>query len=324
LPLENDGTISLTDEDDVTPVPGGEDECTAGLSQEAGDLESGEVDPGLEDQNIYDESQYLREPDRDTVVDHGSLNLPGLGIVINKLYGLVICIACQRSVPLSSLRSHVKKHAAGGAATTDLVSQLRTEFDIAAEDEIPFPTDIPAPIFGIAMETGPFYFCGRCDHGYANIHSLRSHQNNAQRCARGEDEENEYTVGCAQSFSLGKHRAFFRVNPSALPLTKNLPVDYQRLYKKAPKPVVNFSKVAMQNPAYSQDLGQFMYRERWNDHVLGYTPEQICDMVRASRPDDGPLHTLRKYCKDYIRQVQAVIKSHASYGIVKQFAQVTE
>jgi hypothetical protein len=121
----------------------------------------------------------------------------------------------------------MKKHTAGGVVMIDLVSQLQTKFDIVAENEIIFPTDNPAPIFGIVMETGSFYFCGQCHHGYANIHSLRSHQNNTQQCAQGVNEENECTVGCAQSFSLSKHCAFFQVNPSALPLMKNLLVDYQ-------------------------------------------------------------------------------------------------
>jgi hypothetical protein len=80
----------------------------------------------------------------------------------------------------------------------------------------------------------------------------------------------------------------------------------------------------MQNLAYSQDLGQFMYQEQWNEHVVGYTPEQICNMVQASCPDDGPLHTLWKYCKEYIQQVQVIIKRHALYGIMKQLMEVTE
>ncbi|THH13339.1 hypothetical protein EW146_g6867 [Bondarzewia mesenterica] len=236
----------------------------------------------------FEESLYFWPPDEHTVVIHPRINLPALGLIVNTKYKIVICISCRHAVSLSTVATHLKKHARAIHSPPGLAESLAQEYGIDDNTPLSFPRDHPPPIFGIEVEEAPFYFCSRCRRGYT-AHS---------------------------------RRAYFPVDEKRLQPSTIQNSDHVKLFLSALSPLEDFAKLPLIAPAHDLDLGTFMHRERWIDHVQGFTPDTIADIVRASTPLDGPLHGLRPHTVMYIKGIQQVITKHAAFGIPRKFAQV--
>ena len=280
--------------------------------------------PLTDDHDAYDENMYARQPDSQTIVTHDEFNLPALGIVINTLYQVVICIRCGYCIELKNLTSHLQSHSRTIPVPQNLGSSLAEEFSIVALDSVSIPQDNPPPIFGITIENDLYHFCDRCGRGYSSKLSLRSHQNDQLKCPRNNEEVNRSTQGYAQTFTRGQNRAFFRVDVQSLPLRSDIDPNHVQLFLDHLPPPDDPSTALLVKPAHNQDLGTFAHREHWLDHIKGYTPEDIADMVRAAASVDAPLQLLRRHVVQYIVDTQDLIGKHASFGIPKRFAQIGE
>ena len=277
-----------------------------------------------DDHDAYDETMYARQPDSLTVVTHDKFNLPALGIVINTVYHVVICIRCGHCIKLKNLTSHLQSHSRTIPVPPNIGPSLAEEFSIVSLDSVPIPRDNPPPIFGIIIEDDLYHFCDRCGRGYSSMLSLRSHQNDLLKCPRKNEEVNRSTQGYAQTFTRGQNRAFFRVDVQSLPLRSDIDPNHVQLFLDHLPPPDDPSTTLLVKPAHNQDLGTFAHRERWLDHIKGYAPEDIADMVRAAAAVDAPLQLLRRHVVQYIVDTQDLISKHASFGIPKRFAQVGE
>ena len=97
---------------------------------------------------------------------------------------------------------------------------------------------------------------------------------------------------------------------------------YQNALHLSVPPADNNSTLSLVDPTEDLKLGTFMTRERWLDHLAGLMPLDIQDMVRATVDADDMLRKLCKYTVNYLESITNVIDKHASYGIMKLFAEI--
>ena len=268
----------------------------------------------------WDETQYIRSPDRHTVTQYPDFNLPSLGLIINTFHRVVICISCSHAVTIKNIHLHVKKHSSFVQIPPCLEDTIREEYGIDDADP-DIPRDCPAPIFGLMIEEQPMYFCSRCGRGFQTLHILQSHQRSLERCPSNSDEPATYTRGYAQSFFLGARRAFFEVNADLLDSNTTDTHLYQTAFLLSVPPPDDYSQIPLTSPAHDLDLGNFMHRERWIEHLEGYKPIDLNAMVDEAQDDETTLLRLRVHVVDYLSSVAEILKKHSSFGIHKLFAQ---
>ncbi|KAJ7732860.1 hypothetical protein B0H16DRAFT_1769910 [Mycena metata] len=258
---------------------------------------------------------YLRPPDADTVVHHKSFKLLYLDMVINKQHRIIICLTCETAV-----EGHIHAHVPHIPVPKDLALKLTEEYELRRFENLHFPTNNPAPVFGLALTDKLFFFCDRCHHGYGNCESLRAHQNGAGTCPR--PGPNTHRRGYGQCFTTGAYNSVFQVDPSRLPLRDENEVDRVLLFTTTRPLPIDYSSVPFAIPEREDDLNQFMHREGWAKHVQDYTPQDLDDASRASTDDDGAHYELKDVVIHYVHRVQDKIDGMTSFGLRKTLAKV--
>ncbi|KAF8963704.1 hypothetical protein BDZ97DRAFT_1919490 [Flammula alnicola] len=268
----------------------------------------------------FDPSSVIHEPDEYTIINHPTINLPALGIVINTLLKCVICLHCSRAVEFTGIERHIHTHLKFVNIPDALSEDLGTEFGLVPLKEIGyFSAPIP-PVFGIPIYEDPYYFCGKCHRGYQDYPTLRSHQSNKERCTV-ERKEKSFHVGYAQSITKGSRKRNFQVDIACLRSREE--IDYANLFEVHHPPPLNFSQLPMRSPEDEQNLGQFFYREKWASFVAGYTPEEIREACRGAMPDEPVGQALKAAANRYITNIQASIQDQQTYGFLKSIAQIS-
>ncbi|KAF8953005.1 hypothetical protein BDZ97DRAFT_1930113 [Flammula alnicola] len=244
----------------------------------------------------FDPSSVIHEPDEYTIINHLTINLPALGIIINTLLKCVICLHCSRAVEFTGIERHIHTHLKFVNIPDALSEDLGTEFGLVPLKEIGyFSAPIP-PVFGIPIYEDPYYFCGKCHRGYQDYPTLRSHQSNKERCTV-ERKEKSFHVGYAQSITKGSRKRNFQVDIACLRSREE--INYANLFED------------------EQNLGQFFYREKWASFVAGYTPEEIREACRGAMPDEPVGQALKAAANRYITNIQASIQDQQTYGFLK-------
>jgi hypothetical protein len=260
-------------------------------------------------------------PDRYTVVTHARYDFPQLGIVVNTLHKLIICVTCERSLALSTLSAHIKSHGDNIVVARSMAEDLRKEYGLPKVDiaRIPEVTGAIQPIFGLQLLEDVYAFCGRCWKGYLDNNG-RGMLNHHTQCARHDDDLPD-SKGYAQSFSAGRLVAYFQVDPSLIP-SRAIPSDAFNLYVKN-LPIEDHANEPIRSPLDLHNLSQFLHREHWVDHVAGSTPSELRALIAQPEKDDF-LAPLKHHVLEYMRVVQRLIPLHDSFGILQEMARITE
>jgi hypothetical protein len=269
----------------------------------------------------FDQSLYIRTPDRYTIVYDDQFNLPALGIVINTLFRSIICIKCAYGVQVSCLERHLRAHLKIVDIPENLGDTLEVKYKIVAHKDIEYFSKPVPPVFGVDIYENPYIFCGTCHRGYQDLATLKAHKSNRKRCAKGDNGPN-YT-GYGQCINEGSHRRIFRVDVTKLVRKDQVRPDYLSIFKATHPPPTDFSKLPMRSPEDEQNLSQFFSREGWLTFVDGYTGDEIVEACRGSNPDEPLGVALKAAARRYIGKVQPIIQMGHGFGFVKSVAQIS-
>ncbi|KAF7768400.1 hypothetical protein Agabi119p4_7643 [Agaricus bisporus var. burnettii] len=104
--------------------------------------------------------------------------LKELGLVVNTLHSIVICLACKGIINPFDIRHHFFEH----HKTFKTRLTLQHEFQSQVIDRYPSLTDEPIhpcqavdPIYGLADPVGGYTECSTCHHCYASGRSFKAH-----------------------------------------------------------------------------------------------------------------------------------------------------
>ncbi|KAJ7445560.1 hypothetical protein B0H11DRAFT_2290910 [Mycena galericulata] len=193
----------------------------------------------IDDLPTFYESEYFRVPEPTTITSHPTLPLRACSIVINvELGGVIICVNCGCCVTPNDVYDHVRGHFHELQVPRDLGSRLQEEFSLTPWRDIPFPSTIREPVFGLKIFPEPFYFCLRCGHGYQNDGALAAHQSST-RCPRSAGEKHEHYVAYGQSFGFTSSK--FAVDISNLLRHEDAQFDASTLYTTTFAPPPDYS-----------------------------------------------------------------------------------
>ncbi|KJA20683.1 hypothetical protein HYPSUDRAFT_203652, partial [Hypholoma sublateritium FD-334 SS-4] len=129
-----------------------------------------------------DVALYDITPDEGTVIHDSGYNFPAIGIIINTVFKVVICMECGEALDPVSICAHTRQHNPHNRPMPTIVEDLRERYGIVAPNELSYATQKVYPVFGIPIEPNLLHFCGKCHRGYNSVDSLRGHQSSGSRC----------------------------------------------------------------------------------------------------------------------------------------------
>lgn len=271
-----------------------------------------------------DISLYDIVPDDDTVVYDAAHNLPALGIIINTLLKVVICVECGEAIEPALVCAHVKQHNAHYKPGATILEDLREKYGIVPLAEIAYSAGPIRPIFGIPIKPEQLYFCAACDRGYSSLVSLRGHQSNGKRCHVPIAERACYML-YGQRLTKGPTKRYFPVDTSCLSLRQDIPLAYSTVFGTTMPPPPDYTKLPVQDIEDPQNLSSFLFREGWLDAVKGFTPADIQEVTRLPDAKSEPWgKRLQLAAHRALANVQLLVNEHHTFGMTHNIAQFNQ
>ena len=261
-------------------------------------------------------------PDDTTVPRDDVHNFPALGIVINTVLKVVICVDCQEGIDPVSIRNHVKQHNKYAKPSATITEDLQERYGVVSLANVAYPSAPISPIFGVPVERQLLYFCGTCHRGYTSSINLRGHQSNGSRCFTPLAERECYRM-YGQRLTNGPHKRYFPVDASKLSRRQNNPLLYSNIFETTLRPLPNYSSEPIQGVEDEQNLGSFLFREGWLRIVKDIAPEDIEEAIRL--PDEETEvwgRNLQLASHRAMAAVQSLVCDHHGFGLTQLIAQV--
>jgi hypothetical protein len=245
--------------------------------------------------------------------------LQGLGIVINTLLRVAICVHCQQAILPSALVSHLRSHFKYIEVPPGLADGLQASFKLT--DAINWPKKAIEPVFPISIQPNPYLFCTRCNKGYSTENSLLHHQRRHRSSEKGNDSNARHS-GYAQSIQFGQHRRNIQVVVDKLVKKTDKKVDYAALFTQQLPGTRTYAKLPVRGPEDDMNLSSFYHRDGWLLHVNGYSAVDLNEAYRFSTPEDKGADILRNLAYRYIKHGQDNIECHTSFGLMRALGSV--
>ncbi|KAJ7184044.1 hypothetical protein GGX14DRAFT_581269 [Mycena pura] len=280
---------------------------------------------GFDEELAYEEFEkyFVREPDKDTIFyEHKKYKLWKFDLVINKRCHALICQRCEVSLHPNTAHNHVSVHYGVLDVPEEMIDTLVKEFSLLPPKDLPRPTDIPPPIFGLKLPLHDFHFCGRCGRGYEAAESLRTHHATSARCTIDTPLDRDDHIGPGQRFTSASYNSYFAVDITKLPLRSDVEITALQAVLANPLPKFNYSLVPFATPQDEMTLSIFAKSQKWAKFLEGQEPAMIYDSRRSATKDDGNLYDLQSVCVNYFMRMQPEIESYLHFGVQRLLAQV--
>lgn len=200
-----------------------------------------------------------------------------LGICVNTMAGVIVCLACSLAVKPSELRQHLRKHQLLLSTTDTFCQDLAETYSLIEDPVRSRPGSIITAIYGLKLFTGLFS-CDTCGYACKLEKKMKRHVTQTPSC---ESYSQRYT----QIFRPSAKQGYFGVKLSSItePIEDPLdPLDPLTYLKKkfAPLP---FPQLPITCPS-PRDANHFLNLEHWNKHVEGRTGADIIHVTREREP----------------------------------------
>ncbi|KAJ7616243.1 hypothetical protein DFH06DRAFT_111760 [Mycena polygramma] len=272
----------------------------------------------IEDWPLFDANKFHLAPPPTTLTKHATYPIHTYSIVIDLNVQLLLCLCCKKAITPLALYRHVKAHFPELDVDPKIGEVLADEFQLDSSSDYHFPTDVPPPVYGLDILPDARFFCDRCAHGFSTEVTLRSHQAQKDVCPRRPNEDDAYFIAYGQSF--GFDSSVFPVNTEKLPLHTDTMPSALSLFSLSTFDTPDFSSRPISLPVNFEDLDVFFTREKWVQHVVGFTPVELeAASVLPPETNAAPSQLVQA-----VRQYMQTIKEKidASTGVMKLIAQV--
>ena len=270
----------------------------------------------------FNNAEYRPIPDDQTIVHHPSYDLPRYGISINLRLRCLVCLNCNRAIDCDKMIDHLKKDLPLVEVPSDLPATLQTAYNLVTYTNVKYPEGPIPPVYGILLEPQQAYFCD-CGHGNHTLSTLRIHQNRTEErpCPRRLHNPRHH-IGYAQR--LTNNRRLFEVDISMMRPVSDDDTHYPLAYRQSLPALREYSKLEIKGAEDEMNVSSFFYKERWLDHLKGYTPEDIMEVCKDVTTEFPLAGVLRKVAYEFLRRSNELIKRHSSFGLPRAMGQTTE
>ena len=265
---------------------------------------------------------YIATPNSETIVDHPPYNLPSLGVVINLHFRVFICINCERAINSANLAAHVRKHLPLIEVSDDLPTFLENQYRIVPYNSVAYTPGPILPVFGVPLHAEPLFFCG-CGSGYATYEILRTHQTRVgDRSCTLRDQRPGFHNGYGQR--LTANRNYFEVDPSVWHKDFKDSPPYSLVFTRSLPPLRDYSTMSIKGAEDEMNTSSFFFTQRWLEHLEGYTPMDVQEVLKPLTSDAPYGERLRQIAESFLEMANIAIKTQNSFGILRLMGQTTE
>lgn len=199
-----------------------------------------------------------------------------VGICINTLAKVIVCLTCSSAVKPLQLEQHLNKHRLPKSTIDASCQGLITSYDLLPDPANKRPDTLITAIYGLDLVDG-FWSCDRCGYACTAEKRLKTHIKESRLCKT-------YRQRYAQTFRPSSKRGYFgvKLHQTTDPVEDPLdPLVYLK-QKFAPPP---FSSIPITCPKSARDANHFLKMEHWDKYVEGRTGAEITQIMREREPE---------------------------------------
>ena len=199
-----------------------------------------------------------------------------LGICIDKVARVIVCIACASVIKPTELSEHLTRTHAPITISAGFSQELADTYDLRTNLDSR-PGFIITAIYGLNL-LGGFIACDTCGYACKSDQAMAKHIKELEGCRTSK-------ACLVQTFRPSSKRYYFGVRLNSEhpeePATHSLdPVAYLKS-KFAPTP---FSETPVKSPSAAQDTNHFLGIEKWHLYVEGKLGSEMMHAVREREP----------------------------------------
>lgn len=219
-----------------------------------------------------------------------------LGICIDTVARVVVCIACGFVIKPLSLPSHFSTTHPPMTIDPNFCRQLIQTYNLHPDPTRSRPGSIITPVYGLPLFDG-FISCDRCGFACLTENRMKTHIRQSQGCK-------VYRPRHVQTFRPTSNQMYFGVHSQPTTnVVKDVldPVDYLK-DKFAPIP---FNRIPIKTPDPC-DADHFLNLEHWHNHLEGRAPAEVVEAVRVRDPElrKEVRLVVERYAKDAVKKLQ--------------------
>ena len=200
-----------------------------------------------------------------------------LGICVNTVARVVVCLSCSSVVKPSELASHLKRLHKVTPPSPTYFERLVDTYNLHEDPLSSRPGLIINAIYGLPVKDG-YYACDTCGSAFRNPRRAKMHVKDSRgRCKSFEKRH-------AQTYLPSSGRMYFGVDIHPVEDQIDDPLDALRYIKtKFAQP--QFRDIPITSPESSADANHFLTIEPWLDLVKNKTGGELHEMVRERQPE---------------------------------------
>jgi hypothetical protein len=201
--------------------------------------------------------------------------------IINIQYLVLICTQCKHAVNPGSAFKHVRKLHPGCKVPATLAAQLNEKYPMLTAEKIQ-PQEMVEPIFGLSVPGEEYTICARCRHGYGTMVSFRNHA-----CERSDTDLNgrlPYFASLVQTFFRGRQLCYFPIKTPRPGVDRTTTDDFALFQSQRTDD--NSAEDEVEAPENYRELNQFLSKEGWVSHVIGFSKSELSSLTSAPGKDD--------------------------------------
>jgi len=199
-----------------------------------------------------------------------------LGICINTVAKVIVCLACSSVLRPSEFSQHLSSIHKPISSTPSFFEQLVETYGLR-ENLSSRPGAIITAIYGLNMFPG-FLTCDDCGYACRTVNRITTHLSKSRGCETFSEKR------LVQTFQPTSDRMYFGVEPHPVADELNDPFDpFPHLKIKHAPP--SFADIPITSPKSARDANNFLRSEPWLALVDGKKGRDIYDLVRERDPD---------------------------------------
>ena len=202
--------------------------------------------------------------------------MEALGICVNTVAGVIVCLGCSSVVKPSDLTQHLSRVHKPIRPDPTLCDRLSETYDLHDDPLGSRPGAIIQAIFGLGVVTG-FHTCDVCGYACKADWRIQRHVRESQDCET-------YSQRPVQTYQPSSGRMYFGVELRPAEDETDDPLDPLHYIKSKFAPP-RFCDIPIMAPKSSRDANHFLNLEPWLSLVEGKTGAELNYLVRERDPE---------------------------------------
>jgi len=199
-----------------------------------------------------------------------------LGICVNTVARVIVCLECRTAVNPSDLHAHIAKNHPSISTTPTVHEGLVETFNLDPKPVGTRPGSIVTAIYGLELVRG-YRSCDDCGYACKVEKRLKEHMKQDEGCR-------SYSERLVQTYQPKSNRMYFGVAQDPPGDSDEDPLDPIGYLKKKYVPAP-FSLLPIQSVKNPKERNPFLNMERWDEYIQGKSGADLHFLLRERVPE---------------------------------------